>query len=399
MDIKRTASKTEAKAGQQPFEKTQSSFLRVIHADRELIPKYWSGENYLDKQKLTINLESFSKTLKQEITKSADSSGSLRLNATNVTYLKLRSKMQDLFARYGIVLLRGNHTMQSYEEMTSLVGILLPDSMNYEGGSNYRGKLDKNVYDTGAPSYANLHYHHEMAYVRESPKNLSFLCLETSPRAEVGATFVSDNESATEWLLTRPLGKKLKEKGLCYVRKLPDIEHFDNKDPSMVYNFWQTSFQSNDPEEATELAKSKGLQVEWEDSPLYGRYMITKFYTSAFEYCPYTKKNLLFASVADDSLWFDSWPGLMNLEHNDRPLKLNFGDDEEMTKKEKSDFIEAYDKFGTPLFWEKGDIAIVCNYRFAHGRPSYSLLPGENRELGVVLGHTFKREGWRKDAW
>lgn len=34
----------------------------------------------------------------------------------------------------------------------------------------------KNVYDTGAPNSAYLHYHHEMAYVNESVSKISFVC-------------------------------------------------------------------------------------------------------------------------------------------------------------------------------------------------------------------------------
>ena len=41
--------------------------------------------------------------------------------------------------------------------------------------------------------------------------------------------------------------------------------------------------------------------------------------------------------------------------------------------------------------YDVGDVAAVCNYRFAHGRPSIHLREGEERELGVLLGEQFKR--------
>jgi len=43
--------------------------------------------------------------------------------------------------------------------------------------------------------------------------------------------------------------------------------------------------------------------------------------------------------------------------------------------------------------WKKGDLAIICNYRTAHGRPKYDLKSDEKRELGVILGETFSRQG------
>merc|ERR1719334_1476923 len=52
-------------------------------------------------------------------------------------------------------------------------------------------------------------------------------------------------------------------------------------------------------------------------------------------------------------------------------------------------------------FWDKctGDIAAICNYRFAHGRPNFSLREGERRELGVILGQMYRRQGQRNDKW
>ncbi len=46
-----------------------------------------------------------------------------------------------------------------------------------------------------------------------------------------------------------------------------------------------------------------------------------------------------------------------------------------------------------PIDWKVGDIGIICNYRFAHGRPSIHLRPGEERELSGVLWSSLL--GWR----
>ena len=58
-----------------------------------------------------------------------------------------------------------------------------------------------------------------------------------------------------------------------------------------------------------------------------------------------------------------------------------------------------YDHHGFPIEWEAGDVAVVCNHRFAHGRPNYSLEAGEERELGVVLGEMYDRVGQKKGKW
>jgi len=70
-----------------------------------------------------------------------------------------------------------------------------------------------------------------------------------------------------------------------------------------------------------------------------------------------------------------------------------------MTRDEKCDFIEAYDRCGVRLPWAQGDVAVVCNVRTAHGRPPIDLAPGEVRSLGVVLGPLLKKRGPLPDKW
>ena len=120
---------------------------------------------------------------------------------------------------------------------------------------------------------------------------------------------------------------------------------------------------------------------------------------SAFEYDSVTDRNLLYSSIAGDYSTFDFWPGIKDLPHWERPLKLNFGDDEVMTREEKQQFVDAYDAHGIPIHWRQGDIAVICNLRTAHGKPGFSLEKGDKRELGVIIGETFSRIGALPGKW
>ena len=82
----------------------------------------------------------------------------------------------------------------------------------------------QNVYDTGAPREADLQYHHEMAYLNDSPEQVSFFALEATKDPLKGATFISENLGATNMLMDHEFGQRLIDKGCCYVRKLPDQE-------------------------------------------------------------------------------------------------------------------------------------------------------------------------------
>ncbi len=153
-----------------------------------------------------------------------------------------------------------------------------------------------------------MHYHHEMAYVDKSVKNIFFACTELSSGVD-GATYVSDNVRVTDAISHTSLGKKLKERNVCYIRKLTDREHYKMIPPIGVYNHWQKSFLTEDPQEAEVRANERGLEVEWGPN----RHMITKYFAPAFEYCPYIDRNLLYTSMADHSIWFDTWPNVKQL--------------------------------------------------------------------------------------
>lgn len=373
--------------------------------DRSIVPRFWTGTTPIPVESYTFDCSQYD--MKNIVTTKDNSSETdhtslheVKINYDHPQATKMIDEMTKMFTDVGAVHCI-NTGLTSMEEMEKLSKVISGEGMWYEGGANLRGFLEKNVYDTGAPRQANIHYHSEMAYVHDSTKWIAFLC-EHAPKDPLkGATFLSDKRGATDEVMSTPFGEKLKEKGMCYVRKLPDLKYFkdNNLDSSIVYNYWQTSMGTDDMDEAVEVANRKGLEVEWQDSPMFGRYMVTKYYVSAFEYCPYTDKNLLYASLADDYMWFDTWPGVKALPHWERPLKLNFGDDEVMTRDEKQQFIDVYDNHGLPIYWRQGDISVVCNYRFAHGRPQYGLEPEEKRELGVVLGEAYRRQEDLPEKW
>eukprot|EP00928_Gymnodinium_smaydae_P054993 TRINITY_DN3866_c0_g2_i1.p1 TRINITY_DN3866_c0_g2~~TRINITY_DN3866_c0_g2_i1.p1 ORF type:complete len:391 (-),score=45.77 TRINITY_DN3866_c0_g2_i1:570-1706(-) len=309
-------------------------------------------------------------------------------------------EMERLYKKTGLVLL-SNTGLTDLSAMREWTKVIIKKPFDYTGGANSRDVIEPNVYDVGAPRQAWLQYHHEMAYVGHSVRNIAFCCKSALSHGR-GSTFVSDGVKATNAILKTEFGQKLKEKGVCYVRKLTDRDAYkdamklqDNlNNEEGVYNHWQHSFATDDPMEAQRKAEEKGLVVEWGPDPLgHGRCMLTKYYASAFEYFAPMGRSLLYSSVADDDMWFDSWPGMMHLPPACRPLKLLFGDETEMTDAERQAFVDVYDAFGMPIRWKPGDIAIMCNYRWAHGRPGYEMHEGEKRELGVVLGEPYARVG------
>ncbi|MCT2531514.1 TauD/TfdA family dioxygenase [SAR92 clade bacterium H921] len=305
---------------------------------------------------------------------------------------QLAQRMQTTFDEIGLVHVI-NTGLTDMQAMRLIATQVLKNERQYEGGANPRKTLQPNVYEVGAPLEAALHYHHEMAYIDSSTTMVSFMCNKIP--AEGGYTFVSDNVAATESILATPFGQKLKKLGICYHRDLTDRDSFQGRIEYGVYNHWQLSMLTDDQDEAIAEARSRGLTAEWgEDRKLKTRYTI-----SAFEYFPHLDRNLLYSSMADDGAWFDTWPLVQHLPPDERPLKLTFGDLTEMTREEKELFIDIYDRHGIPIPWKVGDVGLICNYRFAHGRPGIHLKEGEDRELGVLIGESFRRLQTLEDKW
>jgi hypothetical protein len=301
----------------------------------------------------------------------------------------LAARMRELYDRSGIVLVTSTG-LSDVASMRAIAKLVMPAEMDYDGGSNPRQHIEPNVYEVGAPQSAWLHYHHEMAYVGRTTSAVGFLCRAALPAGR-GRTFVSDSVAATDELLSSEFGKKLKELGLCYHRNLTDRDAFSGRAEIGVYNHWQRSFGTEDGREAVERAQAAGLEAEWGANGL----LRTRYHASAFEYFPQLGRNLLFSSVADHGMWFDTWPLVQHLPYHDRPLDLTFGDGTPFRRDELQQFVDVYDRFGTPINWNVGDVAVMCNFRFAHGRPAIDLAVGEQRELGVVLGGQVDRVGNR----
>lgn len=121
-----------------------------------------------------------------------------------------------------------------------------PSVCRYKAGANSRGEIAANVFDTGAPKEAWLHYHHEMAYVGSSTRMVAFCCsAAVNDGKGTGSSYISEAQGHTDSILATPLGQKLRELGITYVRCLTDKETglddaLDNDD-SPVYNHWQVS--------------------------------------------------------------------------------------------------------------------------------------------------------------
>lgn len=179
-------------------------------------------------------------------------------------------------------------------DQRTIARMIMGDETEYEGGANPRNRSSElaNVYDIGAPLEAALAYHHEMTYKSHSIETLGFLCKHAVERPGIGWSFVSDSVQAHDYIMSTELGQKLKEHGLCFVRRMTDANApASANNDGTIYNHWQQSWMTDDPAKAQEAAEAQGLHVEWVHHPTQGRIMQTRYYKSAFEYVPLLDRN------------------------------------------------------------------------------------------------------------
>jgi hypothetical protein len=358
----------------------------VAAQDAVVIPRWWSGsyDAVIDPSRFVVN------------------GGGKLTSADCVPNSWVGQEIQEKYNDVGLIHIQDTG-LTDMKDQRLLAKLVMGEETEYEGGANPRERTEglANVYDIGAPLQADLHYHHEMTYKSHSTESLGFLCKHAvTTRPGVGWSYVSDSVQAHDYIMSTELGQKLKDKGLCFIRRMTDsVKHTDTQSSGGVYNHWQKSWMTNDPVKAEEAANAQGLQVQWIDHPTEGRTMQTRYYKSAFEYVPTLNRNIMVCSIADDGEWFDTWPGIMEIPQLERPMEMLFGDDQPFSLEEKQEWVDSYDRFGIPIAWQAGDVAVVCNMRFAHGRPGIHLLPGEKRELGVMMGPLFERQETREGKW
>lgn len=265
----------------------------------------------------------------------------------------------------GAVLLRGPMFAEDGAEraLSMIDDQLLEDAFWSTPRSRVGGKT---LTATEYPSPRTISLHSEMAYQRTWPRFVAFHALQVAE--EGGETTICDVDR-----LSREIGPKLEtfaERGVTYRRtfqKRVDVP-------------WQQAFQTSARADVEEVGRRQNMRVEWLDNdglvtshtaqgvvrseagdPLYFS-QAHIFHASALEA---TTRAALERALGADRL----------------PRQAFYGDGAPIADADLVPVREAFDRMQTKMCWRPGDILILDNMRFAHGR-----LPFKGaRKLHVAL--------------
>ena len=266
--------------------------------------------------------------------------------------------LEDLLLKYGAILFR-NFPVGNPEDFDKFVKSFDYEPLPYVGGAAPRKVVVGNVFTANeAPPDQLIPFHHEMAQVPTFPKTLYFYC-DDEPREGGQTPLVVSNEVYKEMLKREhKFVEDLESKGVVYNRVLPTVD-----DPtSPIGRGWQSTYQTNDKEQAEEKCIALGTTFEWMENG-----------------CLKTKTAVLPALRVDTrtgkKTWFNSviaaylgW----NDVRNDAKKAVTFPDGTQMPENAMKTLEETFDRLAIDFTWRKGDVVMIDNRQVLHGRRSFT---------------------------
>lgn len=264
-----------------------------------------------------------------------------------------------LRAEHGAVLLRGFSPVDA-KGLAALVTALDGGLRDYDNRSTPRQRVNGNVFtSTEYPADQTIPQHNEMSYADSWPATLFLTCLV--PAATGGETPIADSGRVYD-RIPAATRERFERHGVMYVR---------NFGHGMDLS-WQEVFQTEDRAEVDAYCEQHGIQAEW----LGGERLRTRHVVQA----------TLEARATGTKVWFNqahlfhvsSLPAEVerelreNFAEDELPRNALYGDGTPLDPADLAAVRAAYGPEEIALPWQAGDIVIVDNEQFSHGRNPYS---------------------------
>ena len=263
-------------------------------------------------------------------------------------------------AERGAVLLRG-FAVDGPEAFAAAIAPIVT-STDYIGGISPRRKIAGQVYEsTYYPPHLEIKLHNELAHLRSWPLRIAFACIE--PAREGGHTPFADGRLILQRIGVRTRDE-LADRKLRYAYTYPPPPADDGPLARRRFKSWCEAFGTRDRETIERACTEAGLDYRWNaDGSL-----TTLSVRDAFVHHP----------RSGELVWFNQilLRNAFRLRlRTDRPtggesLACTFGDGEPLDRAllDEVDRVSASCTVDFP--WERGDVLVLDNGMWSHGRPA-----------------------------
>ena len=288
------------------------------------------------------------------------------LSSVNLNnWIKLNQQLvEDYLLKHGNILFTG-FPLNSVDDFRQTVASIGRSPMEYTQRSSPRTEIAENIYtSTDHPADQYINMHNELSYASAWPMKIMFFCLE--PAAQGGETPIADSREVLR-LLSWETREKFAKKGVMYIRTL--LEGFGLS--------WKQVFQTGDRRIAEKACRASEMEFEWKE----GEKLVIKWIRPAIRKHPQTGEQVwfnhgfFFNELALDPLIRSS------LVAEELPFNTFYGDGSAIEPEVIAEIKKAFEQSIRTFSWQKGDLLLLDNMLFAHGRFPYS----GNRKILVAM--------------
>jgi len=262
---------------------------------------------------------------------------------------------QEELLNHGALLFRGFsvHTLDDFDAAIAALNI---ERMDYVFGSTPRTALGKRIFSaTEYPPAQDIPLHNENAYQRSWPLKIALSCLV--PAASGGETPLADMRAVGAILGDRVLNE-FETRGVRYVR------HYR----PYIDVPWQHVFGTTDRNEVARFCAEHAITCEWLDKETLRTTQDcqgTAQHPATGERVFFNQAHLFHVS----SLKAAAAKSLIQLYGiNGLPRHAVYHDGSEIPVETLQAVREAFSKATISFPWQRGDVLLVDNMQFAHGR-------------------------------
>ncbi len=280
--------------------------------------------------------------------------------------------IQDRLRDNGAILLRGFPTLKP-TEFEECVRVVFGEPMQYRDRVTRRREIEGHVYSsTDTPKHFEIPLHTESSFSLTWPRWICFLCV--TPAKTQGRTPIANVRKVLE-RIPSSIKERFEESGVLYLRNF-------KVGPGMN---WQTAFQVSTKEELETVCGQEDIEMEWCGE----NHLRTKQRRPAVVWDPSTGIPSWFNHAM--ALHVSSLPPslrevlLRQLEDHNLPHQTYYGNGDRIDPEDMQLIRQAYLEEALLFSWAPGDLLILDNLVFAHGREPFQ---GAREILACLAGPT-----------